>query len=219
MANVSGRLETFERDIKVVTEGLSQTAIAAELAAFAKEELRKAIATGEASSSYDRYVNGVLDAPEESVIPPGPILYVFGYWSLIIRTALEELRRRVPVKSGRYAGGFIVLANGVPVQKYAEIPSDAEVVIFNARPYTRKMEVGANRTGKRHFVNSSQALNRKFRGTSVCQVIYLNVLSGIHADVPYILRGTRSRSTRRIRKDRQPGMPITYPALVLNMVQ
>ena len=219
MASISGRLETFDRDIKVATEGLSQAAVAAELAAFAKEELRKAIASGEASAIYDRYVNGVLDAPEESVIPPGPILYVFGYWSLIIRTALEELRRRVPVKTGRYAGGFIVLANGVPVQKYADVPSDAEVVIFNARPYTRKMEVGANTTGKRHFANASQAVNRKFRGTAVSQLIFLNVQSGIHADVPYILRGSRSRSARRVRKDRQPGMPITYPALVLNMVQ
>ncbi len=219
MAAVAGRFETFARDIKVATAGLDQKAIAAEMAAFAKQELKLAIANGEASESYDRYVNGIKDAPEESVIPPGPIIYVFGYWSLIIRTAIDELRKRVAVRSGRYAGSFLVLANGKPVQEYAGIPSEAEVVIFNAQPYTRKMEVGANKTGKNHFRNASQALNRRFKGTAVSQDTFLNVQSGVAAGVPYVLRGTAGAARRRVRKDRQPGQPITYPALVINMVQ
>jgi len=224
---LTGGLDTFDRSIKLATQGLDPKQIAVELAAFAKDELRTAIASGEASSSYDRYVNGRRGAPEESVIPPGPIVYVFGYWPLIIRAALEELRRRVPVRSGRYASGFIVMAADAVAQKYSDIPSDAEVVIFNARPYTRKMEVGANRTGAKHFANASQAVNRQFKGTAVCRELYLNVQAGIHADVPYLLRGFRrvaaskgrGRFAPKVRRDRQPGQPITYPALVINMVQ
>lgn len=219
MAIAAGRLETFDRDIKLATDGLAPGAIAAELARFAKAELAAAIARGEASASYERYVNGIAGAPEESVIPPGPIVYVFGYWSDIVAAALEELRRRVPVRSGRYAGGFVVLADGQPVRSVAEISPNAEVVIINRQPYTRKMEVGANRTGKKHFEGAGRAVNRQFRGVAVCQVMFLDVLAGIEAGVPYILRGSRRRSVRRVRKDRQPGQPITYPALVMNMVQ
>lgn len=219
MANVAGKLETFERDIKLATTGLDPSSIAAELARFARAELAGAISRGEASASYERYVNGVKDASEDSVIPPGPIVYVFGYWSDIITVALEELRRRVPIRSGRYAGGFIVLADGQPARNIADISPNAEVVILNRQPYTRKMEVGGNGTGRKHFELAGRSVNRQFRGTAVCQVLFLDVTAGLEAGVPYILRGTRRRTTRRVRKDRQPGQPITYPALVLNMVQ
>lgn len=221
---VVGKFSTFERDVRLATRDLEPTVVARELAAFAKAELRRAIDSGEASPNYDRYVNGRQDAPEESVIPPGPIVYVFGYWPLIIRTAIEELRRRVPVKTGRYAGGFLVLANGVVAQDWQAIDAAAEVVIFNVRPYTRKMEVGANRTGARHFDGARSALNRQYKGTARAEVIFLTVSSGVHIGVPYILKGSgrgRRGATvwRRIRKDRAPGQPITYPALVINMVQ
>jgi hypothetical protein len=219
MANASGGLETFGRNVRLATADMSPEAIKTALAQFAKDELRASLASGEASATYERYVNGVRGAREESVIPPGPIVYVFAYWSLIVRAALDELRRRVPVRSGRYAGGFVVLANGRPVQAYADIPLDAEVIIFNARPYTRKMEVGGNRTGAKHFDGAGRAVNRQFKGTAVCNISFLSVQGGLHAGVPYILKGTARSSSRKVRRDRQPGQPITYPALVINMVQ
>lgn len=225
--SVTTRLETFERSIKLATNDLEPSVVARELAKFAREELAAAIASGEASPQYDRYVNGRRDAPEESVIPPGPIIYVFGYWPMIITAALDELKRRAPVKSGRYAGSFLVLANGVVVRDYAQIDSGAEVIIFNAQPYTRKIETGGNGTGASHFGNAKQALNRRFKGSATIQTLFLTVASGVAPSVPYILRGFRraasnrgsGRFSRRVRKDRQPGQPLTYPALVINLVQ
>jgi hypothetical protein len=224
---VSGRLETFERDIKVATAGLEPDAIAKELARFAREELRKALADGSGSAMYEMIVNGRRGLSEDAVTPPGPIVYVFTHWPQVISTALTELRKRVPVRSGRYSGGFIVLVNGRIVQSFTDIPADAEVAILNVRPYTRKMEVGAlgrgrssNGPGAGHFRKTRMVIERRFRGAFVCEDRFLNVGGGLHPGVPYILKGALQRSRNRDRSsrrpDRQPGMPITYPALIIN---
>lgn len=219
MARTGTVMDTFARDIRLATQDIEPAKINAALAAFAKSELQKAIQSGEASSTFDRYVNARKGAPEESVNAPGPILYVFSYWPNIIRAALEELRRHVPVKSGRYASGFIVLADGAVVRRYADIGPESEVIILNVRPYTRKMEVGANgargrSSGKHHFERAKVTINRQFRETLRCETRFLDVRSGIHPGVPWILRRSGGR-----RRDRSAGQPITYPSLVMNMVR
>lgn len=224
------RPEYFERELKVALQG-SLEQMNAELAAYAKSELRRVISEGIASPIYERYVNGVHDAPEESVRIPNGILYTFSNWPLVINAALEELRKRVPRKSGRYASSFTVLVNERPVADFATIPANAEVIIFNPQPYTRKMESGGNRTGKRHFDLAELAVNRRFSGAFRAQMTYLNISSGAVPGVPYILKGEYARLRRaRIanparfnrsfpkRKDMEPGQPITYPAMIINVV-
>lgn len=205
-------LEYFERDLRLATAGLEPDQINKALAAFAKQELRRVISSGQASPNYERYVNETKGLPEEAVRVPGAILYQFINWSALIRTALEELRKRVPVKSGRYASGFIVLANQRPVQNYRDIKSDDEVVILNVRPYTRRLET--SKTGRRtaRYMNPVKTLiNTRYEGVFLAEMKFLTVSPGIHPDVPYILKRGGSR-----RKDRQPGMPISYPAIVIN---
>ncbi|MGV2188761.1 hypothetical protein ACQZ4Q_08095 [Agrobacterium vitis] len=209
---MASKMQFFERDLKLATAGLEPSTINAALAAFAKRELQRVIASGQASTTYERYVNGVSGASEESVRAPGPIVYQFVNWPLLVRTAISELRMRVPVKSGRYADGFMVIANQAVVRDYSSIPVSAEVIIINARPYTRKMESGANGAGKRHFEATKNAMASRFRGVFDVDFRYLAVGAGLQNGVPYILkRGGR-------RKDRQAGMPITYPALIINAV-
>ncbi len=113
----------FDRYLQLATEGLSGDAINAALAAFARQQLAEVITTGQAPAQYERYVNGVAGATEDSVRAPGPILYVFTNWPAIIREAIAELRKRAPVKSGAYAEGFVVLANMQRVADYAAIPT------------------------------------------------------------------------------------------------
>lgn len=209
---MASKMQFFERDLKLATAGLEPGAINAALAAFAKREVRRVISSGQASTTYERYVNGNVGAAEETVKAPGPIVYQFVNWPLLIRAAISELKTRVPVKSGRYANGFMVIANQAVVRDYAAIPVNAEVIIINARPYTRKMESGANGPGKRHFEATKNALASRFRGVFDVDFRYLSVAGGLQNGVPYILkRGGR-------RKDRQAGMPITYPALIINAV-
>lgn len=204
-------LQFFDRELTLAMTELDPVVMQKELAAFAKRSVAEVVGSGQAPAKYDRFVNGRAGAPEESVVLPGPIVYVFSNWRVVIEAAIEELQRRVPRRTGRYAGSFIVLANQQRILDYASIPADGEVIIFNSQPYTRKMESGANKTGARHFDLTKAALNRRFGGVFQVQMTYLKVSGGVAPGVPYILKNSSGR-----RKDRQAGRPITYPALLIN---
>ncbi|HTV69804.1 MAG TPA: hypothetical protein VMF90_14815 [Rhizobiaceae bacterium] len=201
----------FERDIKIATAGLEPPAVNAKLARFARQELHRVISSGQASTTYDRFVNGVKGVAEEAVRAPGPILYEFVNWPLVLRTVIGELQRRAPKRSGRYAAGFVALANGDLARDWSQIPPAAEVVIINVRPYTRKIESGGNRTGARHFEATTGSVARRFRGAFTFKIRFLNVGPGVHPEVPY-----RLRTNRGGRRGRRQGDRLTYPAIIIN---
>ncbi|WP_245442235.1 hypothetical protein [Rhizobium chutanense] len=213
-------VDFFERDLKLATADLEPDAINAMLAKFAKESVREVISSGRASENYERYVNGRLGVAEEAVQAPGPIIYEFSLWEPIITFALDELRRRSPVKSGRFRSSFIVLANQREVRDYDAIGPGDEVIITNFQPYVRKAEnglLGAKRYSI--FDGTKRALASRFGNEGrnaaafVFETQWLNVQAGVHAGMPYILKRHQGR-----RKDRQAGMAITYPAVVINQV-
>lgn len=193
--------EAFDRDIRVATAGLSREGISRELAKFARRELAKAISAG-ASRQYDRYVNGRLDAPEESVIPPGPIIYEFTNWALVINAALAELVKRSPRRSGVYAKSFVVIVGGRAVTSYSAIPSQAEIIITNAQPYVRRVELR-----RRPIDGTKNALSRRFKDAFRFETRFLNLGHGIHPLVPYQLKGG----------GRKAGV-LSYPSIVINVL-
>ena len=182
-----------------------------EFAAYARRERDELIASGHASRVYDTYVNDRLGANEDTVIMPGPITHVFSNWKVVIDVALEELKKRVPRRGGKYAASFLVTVNGRVISDFTSIAPDATVRILNAQPYTRKMQVGANKTGARHFELSKSAVNRRFGGAFSATFTFMNASGGIDARIPYILKRNNGR-----RKDSRAGMPITYPVLEIN---
>ncbi|NEV75469.1 hypothetical protein DYI24_00035 [Rhodopseudomonas sp. BR0C11] len=213
------RISTFARDLQLATAGIAPENIARELAAFAKRELLKAIHEGEASDQYDRYVNGRLGAPEESVQPPGPILYVFKYWREIVEFALDTLIERSPEKSGRYKQSwFVMLPGGGRVQDIDAIPINATVIICNDQPYSRKIDVGHMRMSVPPGVVED--------GRKAVLSRYGNIVTAKRTMIPlpngYVLkgrfrRGYRTYARKKLRKDTQAGAQMTYPALVLSM--
>lgn len=236
-------------DLTSMFEGTSlDPAVAArEFATFARSERDALIASGAASANYETYVNNREGAPEESVVMPGPIVYVFSNWKVAIEAALEMLRQ-FSESRGKYADSFIVTVNGNRVADFSAIPANGEVVILNAQPFTRKMEVGGNKTGKRHFERAKGQFNGRFSGVFKASTMFLNAKSGIDPRIPYILKGQQRDASvgalaewhgvpkavilgwraqgRKIsgpvaksrRKDTEAGQPITYPALVINIV-
>ncbi len=204
------RLEGFDREIVLATKGLEPEAISKMLASFARSEVAKAISSGAASPRYEKYVNGRAGAEEETVVAPGPILYQFTNWPLVINAAIEELQKRTRTRTGRYHSSFIIIVNGKTIASdYSKIRADAEVAIINAAPYTRKLD-NSRGSNRRHFLRAYWALRTRFLDFFAITHVYLNVRAGLYSSIPYSLKRDGGR------KDRRKGMPITYPAIVIN---
>lgn len=220
--------ESFARELRLATEGFSREAMSAELAKFAKQEVARAISSGEAPAHYTRYVNGREGVPEEAVEAPGPILYVFSNWKLVIEAALQELIDASPRQSGNFRKSFIVIVGGRSVTSFEGIPPEAEVIITNAQPYVRKMQVGFGglsvKLPPRPFdVARRKIVSRFGSGFIAAEVRFLNIGSGIHPLIPYELKNAGGNDSRRgprlssrTRRDRSG--KLTYPSLILNMV-
>lgn len=212
------RLESLRRQLTLATEDIAPENVAKELATFAKSSLQQAISEGEASDRYDIYVNGRFGAAEESVEPPGPILYEFQWWPEIVVFALETLVKRSPEKSGRYKSSWFAMVNDVPVSNFDRIPIDATVVLTNNQPYSRKIEVGYMNMSVPPGVveDSRRVVMSRFGNLITAKATMITLPNG------YILRGVfrrgiRPQSRKKLRKDTMAGARMTYPSLVLSM--
>lgn len=212
------RLQSMQKDLQLCVDSISPENIAAQLAKFARSELSNAIQDGEGSAIYDKYINGREGVEEETVVPPGPILYVFSWWDDIVKYALQYLIERSPEKTGRYKTAWQVMVNGQVVADPKTIPISSDVMIINTEPYSRKIDVGHMRMSVPPFVVEDARLK--------VMSIFGNIVMAKRIMVPlpggYILkgrfrRGIRPHARRKIRPDTQAGAAMTYPALLLQM--
>lgn len=212
------RLQTFAKDIQLATKGIAPEAINAELAKFAKAELAAVLSSGQASPIYETFVNNRAGASEESVIAPGPILYVFSWWPEIIEFALEFLQRRSPERSGRFKNSWFVMVSGSTVSSFADVPVGAVVTVTNSQPYARKIEVGHMKMSVPHGIveDGRQAIQRQYGKILEVKKTFITLPGG------YILKGVFTKGVRqfsrtRLRPDVRAGQPVSYPALILRM--
>lgn len=212
------RISTFAKDLQLATAGITPENIARELAKYARSELSKAIQEGEGSERYDRYVNGRLGASEDSVVPPGPILYVFHWWREIIEFALQAAVERSPEKSGRYKHSWFVMTPGGIIKSFDEIPINSTVILTNNQPYSRKVDVGHMRMSVPPGIieDVKKMLLSRFGNFVTAKRTMIPLPGG------YILKGRFKRGYRpfartKLRPDTQAGAQMTYPALVLSM--
>lgn len=216
------RFDAFDRELQLATADMEPEAINKALAAFARAELAKVITAG-APATYEKFVNGIEGAQEETVKAPGPILYLFSNWTLVINTALDELRQRSPKRSGRYASSFLVLVGGrTVITDFSRIRADAEVIIFNPQPYTRRIETGSMRFSvpASHFDATRSVLSRRFGTAFRVESKFVEVPGGIHPLAPYRLKQSgghmKANGARGRRRGRDVGDVLTYPALIIN---
>lgn len=213
------RISTLARDLQLATAGIAPENIAKELAAFAKAELARAIHEGEGSDQYERYVNGRLGAPEESVQPPGPIVYDFLWWRPVLEFALQTLIKRSPEKSGRYKQSwFVMIRDGGRVQNLDAIPINATVIICNDQPYSRKIDVGHMRMPVPPGVveDARKAIMGRFGNMVTVKRMMIQLPNG-YVLKGHFRRGYRPHARKRLRSDTEAGAQMTYPALVLSM--
>jgi hypothetical protein len=223
MAKAS-RMVLTDRDVQLATADIAPEKINAALAKFARDELRNVIASGEASTNYQKFVtqrvggSGVEGAEEETVQAPGPIFYRFAYWEPILRFTLQELERRSPVKTGRYQSSHRVMIGSQFIAPDAPIAADEMVVVVNTQPYSRKIEVGFMRMSMPDGVYEDVMRKVRSQFGRAVQVNFKMVM------LPngYILKGVFKRgykpgARRKLGKDTQAGAKMTYPSLQMMM--
>lgn len=214
---MSGRRGTFRQQVDAILAAtLDGKVISAELAKFAKAEVADVIRRGDAPPSYDRWVDGVKDAPEEAVQPNGVILYQFAIIGEAALYCVEFLRRRAPQNSDprnpeRISESWWIAVNGVPIRDDSfdpsKVPADAEVIVFSRLPYARKVDV-QQAGGKRlrfsvppgMYDDAAQSLRRRYP-TLNARRTYRVV--GV--------RGAPTRSTGRV------GRPVELPGVVITV--
>lgn len=212
------RISTFAKDLQLATADIAPGNIAKALAAFARSENSKAIQEGEGSERFDRFVNGNLGASEDTVVPPGPILYVYNWWTEIVEFALQTLVERSPEKSGRYKQSWFVMTPGGRVKSFDDISVNATVIICNDQPYSRKIDVGHMRMSVPPGVveDGRKAVMARFGNMVMARRTMIPLPNG------YVLKGRFKRGFRqfartKLRRDTAAGSQMTYPALVLSM--
>lgn len=213
------RFETFAKDIQLATADLQPEVINRELAKFAKEELAKAIDSKEGSSIYTRYVGGREGAPEESVRVPEAVVYEFSWWQPVIAFALDALRKRSPVLTGRYQNTHVVMIGSQIVSPDVQIASGEEVMIVNVQPYARVLEVGnvkVRAPGDGIYQATRMVVQRQF-GKAVDIRFRMVTIPGGYRLKGRFRRGYKQFARTKIRPDTAAGATMTYPALVMNM--
>jgi hypothetical protein len=212
------RLQSLQKDLQLAVAGIAPENIAAQLAAFARSELRNAIQDGEGSAIYEKYINGREGAEEESVVPPGPILYVFSWWDEIVKYALQYLVERSPEKSGRYKKAWQVMVNGQVVADPKTIPIQSVVTIINIEPYSRKIDVGHMRMSVPPFVvEDARVKVMSIFGNIITAKRIMITIPGGYVLKGRFRRGIRTHARRKLRPDTAAGAAMTYPALLLQM--
>ena len=212
------RIQTFDRDLRLATAGIAPENVAKALAAFARTELSSAIQSGEGSDRYEKYVNGRFGAEEETVVPPGPILYVFHWWNEILEFALQSAVERSPNKSGEYRQSWFVMVNSGRVADFGQIPINSTVILSNDRPYARKIDVGHMKMSVPPGVleDVRKKVLSRFGNLVNCKRTLITLPNG-YVLKGHFRRGIRQFARRKLQKDTQAGAQLTYPSLVFSM--
>lgn len=204
---------------------------------IARQAIAEVMRAGGAQGKYRVYVDGVLDAREETVGIPGVIEYTdlvptklqavaFVLASCITRSPHGSQAKDDGAR--HFAENWRVYVNRMPwAQSIALIPPRAEVAILNVSDYARKIDVGGQRTSVPPQIIETvrQLAQRRFQSL-LFERIFITIPGG------YVLRGHAFRSgltfdkkrgftqaTPRIqtnRSDARRGQVMTYPALIIN---
>ncbi|NSL92913.1 hypothetical protein [Acetobacter syzygii] len=220
-----------------ISRGTSAQAIHAAVAQKSRFIRDTAIQQGRASPVYVTKVDGRRGAAEETAhLSGGTITYVFSQLAQAANWALDECRKRSPVRSGAFRKSWAVLVDGKLWDAApATIPMGTEVWIVNTMPYARKIEVGGQKIKVDPQIVEAvrQIVPRRFNGIKA-QRAFKPLAGGRDArggPVPYILKGAGVASglswnrkngwTRKHtpyvsnRGDRQAGEQVLYPTLIL----
>jgi len=217
-------LRAFETVIRLQLDRYGPAEAKRRHIAAAKAGLAAYLGTQSPRPSVKLEVDGHAAAAEEEVKPFGIIVYRFLRMSEIMPYALKMAREFSPVGQandtrpghpGLYRESWFFLVDGRKTDE-VDIPPDAEVILTNNQPYSRKINTGAK--GFERYVPPGivekvrQAVLAKYGNLVEAQIVFLDLEAAytLKHDLRHIYRGRRYGAPRN---DARAGMPITYPGV------
>jgi hypothetical protein len=145
--SLTAKIDPIDRDVALLFDvELGPEARSKALADFAREQLSAAQETNRQALGmvppHETFVDGRKGASVETVKPDGTIVFLFDLIEDALMWIGEHLPKESPVRTGKFAKSFILLADGVEVPMPGPIPPASEYVFANVQPYARKIERG-----------------------------------------------------------------------------
>lgn len=218
MAFSRAALKAFETDLRVfVKDKLPQQAQEAlEQAALthkAKVEAEQAARAG-VKPMVTAVVDGVRNAPLNTVKPNGVVLLDWNYLQEAVLVTVGYLRRHGPEIGGDWKRAISVEVGERWVDPTAPIPKDAtEAFVFVNVPYARRLEIGKKNDGSPfvvqvewHFIEKTVLkLRASMKSLATFDFAWAPME---HADAAFRARGTRRTRAGQERAMRVPGIRI-----------
>lgn len=228
MAGDSYRLELtqFVKTLdKAAADGLAQAARDVQRRIENEQAARKGVKPFAQSA-----VDGQVGKPFEQVRPDGVIYIEFDYREEICKVAFDELRARSPIgpaQGGHYRDEHFCLLDGnslapLQVPTGAMLANVNRVVVTNAMPYSRKLEVGLTKSGRSFSVQVEphifQAvalhLSAQYRAVANIGFAYVGLAEAATGGGSFRLSGGRRRRSSRSRRS----AAMRFPAIIIDRI-
>lgn len=170
-----------------------------QIAQVAKEQNAKIMASQPRPLNFVRHVDGVKDAPEDTVKTGGVIVYDYGRLDQVAEFALETVRQLSPVESGDYVRSHVLMLNGQVVDNLVAWKPGDRITISNSEPYARKIEIGGKgyRAHGHVYDKAETIVNRRFGNIAAVHLIYEKAPPGAIHDWAASAKGAAWASSRR----------------------
>lgn len=194
-----------------VNEMLSPTARSKAIAEFARERLKEAQDVNQQVlgrlPAHDTFVDGNRGGQLESVNPDrGIIVFEFELLTDVLRWIGRELVLRSPVRSGAYAKGHTLFADGSEIAIGERMPMADEYSFTNLVPYARKIEIGKTRSGRsftiqvanRIYERTAKDARARFGNIAKIEFTFRGIVGGAQIN-PRLAAGSRQHNKSALR--------------------
>mgnify|MGYP005817797569 CR=1 FL=1 len=226
----STAIQAFKRTVTVQWPADQQAAGKALLLKTARDGHAR-IMREQGNPQYEAYANRPGNSNLDSVVLPGPIVYNYSSLRSLVETALDELRKASPVRSGGYVQSFVLFVNGLPVDTLPQtIKLSDEIMIVNVAPYARKIEIGKTESGRPFVIQvpdrvvertAKQVLIPRYRNVAKIEFYYVTIPDAykLRQNNParhWLANKQRWYHEPKQRADRARGAAVRSPAIVIS---
>lgn len=225
----SQALQSFKHTVNVAwpkgTEARARAHLIKVATAGHEQTMREQESRAGQRPDFDMYVNRPGNSDLQSVVLPGPIVYLYRYAREVMIEAIGHLRRASPVQSGAYRDNHTLYVDGVETQDFPDtIDRSHRIMIANPIPYARRIEVGRTKAGRSFVLKVPNRIYERVVKQGLLPVYGNDVkITFGYVDLPdaHVIKGRLpgfygSRSGTRRRRQRVGGK-VPAPAIFIEM--